>query len=62
LGGLYALGTSLGVTAFGIIAFFGFLIAGVMWLIMRWHASNLSKYPAEEAHLIEIATHDGMHD
>jgi MFS transporter, LPLT family, lysophospholipid transporter len=62
LGGLYALGTSLGVTAFGIIAFFGFLIAGVMWVIMRWHASNLSKYPAEEAHLIEIATHDGMHD
>jgi MFS transporter, LPLT family, lysophospholipid transporter len=62
LGGLYVLGTSLGVTAFGIIAFFGFLIAGVMWLIMRWHASNLSKYPAEEAHLIEIATHDGMHD
>jgi len=62
LGGLYVLGTSLGVTAFGIIAFFGFLIAGVMWLIMRWHASNLSKYPAEEAHLIDIATHDGMHD
>jgi hypothetical protein len=62
LGGLYALGTSLGVTAFGIIAFFGFLIAGVMWLIMRWHESNCRKYPAEEAHLIEIATHDGMHD
>jgi MFS transporter, LPLT family, lysophospholipid transporter len=62
LGGLYALGTGLGVTAFGIIAFFGFLITAVMWLIMRWHASNLSKYPAEEAHLIDIATHDGMHD
>lgn len=62
LGGLYALGTSLGVTAFGIIAFFGFLITAVMWLIMRWHASNLRKYPAEEAHLIDIATHDGMHD
>ena len=62
LGGLYALGTSLGVTAFGIIAFFGFLITAVMWLIMRWHASNLRKYPAEEAHLIDIATHDDMHD
>jgi MFS transporter, LPLT family, lysophospholipid transporter len=62
LGGLYALGTGLGVTAFGIIAFFGFLITAVMWLIMRWHASNLRKYPAEEAHLIDIATHDGMHD
>jgi MFS transporter, LPLT family, lysophospholipid transporter len=62
LGGLYALGTGLGVTAFGIIAFFGFLITAVMWLIMRWHASNLRKYPKEEAHLIDIATHDGMHD
>ena len=62
LGGLYVLGTGLGVTAFGIIAFFGFLITAVMWLIMRWHASNLRKYPAEEAHLIDIATHDGMHD
>lgn len=62
LGGLYVLGTSLGVTAFGIIAFFGGLISIVMWLIMRWHASNLRNYPAEEAHLIEIATHDGMHD
>ncbi len=62
LGGLYVLGTGIGVTAFGIIAFFGFLITAVMWLIMRWHASNLRKYPAEEAHLIDIATHDGMHD
>jgi MFS transporter, LPLT family, lysophospholipid transporter len=62
LGGLYALGTGLGVTAFGIIAFFGCLITAVMWFIMRWHASNLRKYPAEEAHLIDIATHDGMHD
>jgi MFS family permease len=62
LGGMYALGTSLGVTAFGIIAFFGFLITAVMWLIMRWHASNLRKYPAEQAHLIDIATHDDKHD
>jgi MFS transporter, LPLT family, lysophospholipid transporter len=62
LGGMYALGTGLGVTAFGTIAFFGFLIAGVMWLIMRWHASNLIKFPSEEAHLIEIATHDDLHD
>jgi MFS transporter, LPLT family, lysophospholipid transporter len=62
LGGMYALGTGLGVTAFGTIAFFGFLISGVMWLIMRWHASNLKKYPSEEAHLLEIATHDDMHD
>jgi MFS family permease len=62
LGGMYVLGTSLGVTAFGVIAFFGFLIAAVMWLIMRWHASNLRKFPAEEAHLIDIAMHDDKHD
>jgi MFS transporter, LPLT family, lysophospholipid transporter len=62
LGGLYVLGTSLGLTAFGTIAFFGFLISAVMLLIMRWHATNLRKFPDEEAHLIEIATHDGMHD
>jgi len=49
-------------TAFGAIASFGFLIAGVMWLIKRWHDSNCRNFPAEEAHLIDIATHDGMHD
>jgi MFS family permease len=62
LGGMYALGTGLGATAFGTIAFFGCLISVVMWLIMRWHASNLRKYPNEEARLIDIATHDGKHD
>ncbi|HMS26984.1 MAG TPA: lysophospholipid transporter LplT [Burkholderiaceae bacterium] len=62
LGLLYALGTRLGMTAFGAIASFGILIAGVMWLIKRWHDSNCRNFPAEEAHLIDIATHDGMHD
>jgi MFS transporter, LPLT family, lysophospholipid transporter len=62
LGMLYAMGTKLGMTAFGAIASFGFLIAGVMWLIKRWHDSNCRNFPAEEAHLIDIATHDGMHD
>lgn len=61
LGGLYVLATGFGITAFGTIAFFAFLISAVMWLIMRWHASNLRKYPAEEAQLIDIATHDDMH-
>lgn len=62
LGGMYVLGTAVGVTAFGVIAFFGFLIAAVMWLIMRWHASNVVKYPAEHARLLDIAEHDGKHD
>ena len=61
LGGSYALAASMGLSAFRTIAVFGALIASVMWLIQRWHASNLLKYPAEEAHLIDIATHDDMH-
>lgn len=61
LGGCYAVAASMGLSAFRTIAAFGLLIASVMWLIKRWHASNLRKYPAEEAHLIDIATHDEMH-
>ena len=61
LGGCYALSASMGLSAFSTIAVFGTLIATVMWVIQRWHASNLLKYPAEEAHLIDIATHDDMH-
>lgn len=61
LGGCYAVAASMGLSAFRTIAVFGALIASVMWLIKRWHASNLRKYPAEEAHLIDIATHDDMH-
>ena len=61
LGGCYALSASMGLSAFRTIAAFGALIATVMWLIKRWHDSNLRKYPAEEAHLIDIATHDDMH-
>lgn len=61
LGGCYAVAASMGLSAFRTIAAFGALIASVMWLIKLWHASNLRKYPAEEAHLIDIATHDNMH-
>jgi len=62
LGMLYTLGTKLGMTAFGAIASFGILIAGIMWLIKRWHDSNCRRFPAEEARLLDIATHDGKHD
>ncbi|MBE2262519.1 MAG: lysophospholipid transporter LplT [Burkholderiaceae bacterium] len=61
LGGLYALSTGLGLSAFGAIAAFGLLVAGFMWLIQRWHASNLVQYPEEIEHLLEIARNDHHH-
>ncbi len=61
LGGLYALSTGLGLSAFGAIAAFGLLVAGFMWLIQRWHASNLVRYPEEIEHLLEIARNDHHH-
>ena len=60
LGAFYSLSTGMGLSAFGAITAFGVVVAFVMWLIKRWHASNLLKYPAEEQHLIEIATHDDL--
>ncbi len=61
LGLLYTLGTRLGMTAFGAIAFFGFSIAGVMWLIMQKHKNNCRKYPEEVTKLIEHTRHDHSH-
>src|SRR4029450_8734718 len=51
LGAFYSLSTGMGMTAFGAITAFGVVVAGVMWLIMRWHASNCVKYPVEVEHL-----------
>jgi hypothetical protein len=61
LGAFYSLSTGMGLSAFGAITAFGVVVAFVMWLIKRWHASNLQKYPAEEQQLMEIATHDDRH-
>jgi MFS transporter, LPLT family, lysophospholipid transporter len=61
LGALYSLSSGLGLPAFGAITGFGLVIAGFMWLILKWHASNLAKYPAEVEHLIEIARNDNLH-
>ena len=61
LGALYALSTGVGMSAFGAITGFGLIVAGVMWLIQRWHASNLVKHKSEVDRLLEIARHDGMH-
>jgi len=61
LGAAYSLSTGLGLPTFGAITAFGVVIAGVMWLIKRWHASNLVNYRAEVEHLIDIARNDNLH-
>jgi len=61
LGAFYSLSTGLGLSAFGAITAFGVVVAGVMWLIQRWHQRNLHRYPAEVEHLLAIARSDTHH-
>ena len=58
LGAFYTGMTKLGLSAFTAIAVFGSVVAGVMWLIGRWHASNCIKHKAEVDHLLAIARSD----
>ncbi|MBI2768334.1 MAG: lysophospholipid transporter LplT [Burkholderiales bacterium] len=61
LGAFYSLSTGMGMSAFGAITGFGLIVAGVMWLIKRWHDSNCVKHKDEVDHLLQIARHDNMH-
>ena len=61
LGWAYSLATGLGLSAFGAIAGFGLLVAGFMWLIGRWHASNHLHHRQELARLLHIARNDNLH-
>ena len=61
LGGLYALATSWGLSAFGAIVGFAGLVAGCMGLIQLWHRRNGVVYPDEVAQLMAIARHDPGH-
>lgn len=61
LGAFYSLSAGLGLSAFGAITAFGIVVAGVMWLIQRWHASNCIKHKDELDHLLAIARHDNVH-
>lgn len=54
--------TSHGVSAFGAITGFGLFVASVMWLIKRWHASNLIHHKAVVDHQLEIARNDNLHE
>jgi MFS family permease len=61
LGAFYSLSAGLGLSAFGAITAFGIVVAGVMYIIQRWHAHNLVAYKDEVDHLLELARHDNAH-
>ena len=61
LGFLYTSATGFGVSAFAAIAGFGVLVASVMWLIGRWHQSNLVQHKDEVRRLLDIARSDPSH-
>jgi MFS family permease len=58
LGALYAGTTMLGLSAFGAISIFGVLVAGLMWLIRRWHQRNCINHRVEVEHLLALARSD----
>jgi MFS family permease len=61
LGAFYSLSAGLGLSAFGAITAFGVVVAGVMWLIQRWHQRNTIEHKDEVEHLLEVARHDNVH-
>src|ERR1700712_904917 len=52
LGAFYSLSAGMGMSSFAAITAFGIVVAGVMWLIKRWHQSNRIKYREELDHLM----------
>lgn len=58
LGAFYAGLTRVGLSTFVAITLFGVVVAGVMELIRRWHASNCIHHKDEVDHLLMIARTD----
>ena len=58
LGAFYTGMTRFGLSAFGAITIFGIVVAGVMWMIGRWHRLNTIEHKEEVDHLLEIARRD----
>jgi LPLT family lysophospholipid transporter-like MFS transporter len=58
LGAFYTGMTKLGLSAFGAITIFGVAVAGIMWLIRRWHARNCIVHRDQVEHLLALARHD----
>ncbi len=50
--------TKFGLTAFTTITVFGLVVAGTMWMIRRWHASNCVVHKDEIDRLLAIARSD----
>jgi MFS family permease len=61
LGGFYSLSTGMGLSAFGAITAFGFVVASFMWLIKRWHDRNMRDHSAELKQLLDVAKNDNSH-
>jgi hypothetical protein len=61
LGGLYALASAFGLSAFTAIVCFGVIVAGNMWLIQRWHQRNCVNHAQEVERLLDIARQDPTH-
>ena len=61
LGLFYSLCTGIGLSAFGAITAFGLVVAGFMWLILRWHRYNCLHHRDEVEHLLDIARKDNHH-
>lgn len=58
LGAVYTGMTRVGLTAFTAIAVFGLGVAGLMWMIRRWHQRNCVVHRAEVDRLLAIARSD----
>jgi len=58
LGAFYTGMTRLSMSAYGAIAVFGLVVAGMMWLIRRWHASNCLHHRDEVERLLALARSD----
>ena len=61
LGGFYSLSTGMGLSAFGAITAFGFVVASFMWLIKRWHDRNMRDHSSELKQLLDVAKNDNSH-
>jgi MFS transporter, LPLT family, lysophospholipid transporter len=48
-------------SAYLAITLFGLMVAGMMWLIKRWHTSNLVRHQEEVQRLMNIARNDNLH-
>jgi MFS family permease len=61
LGAFYTGMTRMGTSAFAAITVFGLVVAGVMWIIGRWHARNCVQHRDEVERLLAIARSDPGH-